>query len=222
MKNRSKMRGEDMNLEDPWRVFRIMAEFVEGFDILSQIGPAVTMFGSARIKRSHPMYKMAEKTAYLLAKEGYAVMTGGGGGVMEAGNKGAKKAGGESIGLNIELPFEQVPNKYVTTLINFHYFFCRKVMFLKYAAAFVIFPGGYGTLDEFTESITLIQTKRMQGFPVILIGRKYWEGLMDWMHSVVLKNNCIEKKDLDIFQVVDNPEEVVGLIKKFYANRHKK
>ena len=213
------MRGEEFNIEDPWRIFRIMAEFVEGFDVLSQVGQAVTMFGSARIDASHPMYKMAEKTAYLLAKEGYVIITGGGPGIMEAGNKGAMNAKGKSIGLNIELPFEQVPNKYVTTLINFHYFFCRKFMFLKYASAFVIFPGGYGTLDEFTESITLIQTKRMEGFPVILVGSEYWKGFVDWMRNVVLKNQCIAAEDLNIFQIVDTPEEVVKVIKKFYANR---
>ena len=221
MKNRRKLRGEEFNIEDPWRIFRIMAEFVEGFDVLSQVGPAVTMFGSARIDASHPVYKMAEKTAYLLAKEGYVIITGGGPGIMEAGNKGAMNAKGKSIGLNIELPFEQVPNKYVTTLINFHYFFCRKFMFLKYASAFVIFPGGYGTLDEFTESITLIQTKRMEGFPVILVGRQYWEDFIGWMEKVVLKNNCIDQADLNIFQIVDKPEEVVAVIKKFYAQRNK-
>ena len=213
------MRGEEFNIEDPWRIFRIMAEFVEGFDVLSQVGQAVTMFGSARIEPSHPMYKLAQKTAYLLAKEGYVIITGGGPGIMEAGNKGAMEAKGRSVGLNIELPFEQVPNKYVTTLINFHYFFCRKFMFLKYASAFVIFPGGYGTLDEFTESITLVQTKRMEGFPIILFGRQYWKGFIDWMHQVVLKNKCIDAQDLNIFQIVDTPEDVVKVIKKFYCNR---
>ena len=209
----------DLDMEDPWRVFRIMAEFVDGFDVLSKIGKAVTMFGSARLKKTHPMYKAAERTAYLLAKENYAIMTGGGPGIMEAGNKGAKAAGGKSIGLNIDLPFEQVPNKYATTLLGFHYFFCRKVMFLKYATAFVIFPGGYGTLDEFTEAITLIQTKRMEQFPVILFGSQYWKGFIDWLHSMVLKHDCIEDTDLNIFQIVDKPEEVVAVIKKFYANR---
>ena len=220
MRNRRNVKV-DLNMEDPWRIFRIMAEFVDGFDVLSKIGPAVTMFGSARLKKTHPMYKLAERTAYLLAKEGYAIITGGGPGIMEAGNKGAKAANGESIGLNIDLPFEQVPNRYTTTLLNFHYFFCRKVMFLKYATAFVIFPGGYGTLDEFSESITLIQTKRMEGFPVILVGSQYWEGLLDWMRKSVLKLNCIEESDLDIFKVVDKPGEVVAVIKKFYSNRQK-
>ncbi len=206
-------------MEDPWRVFRIMAEFVDGFDMLSNIGPAVTMFGSARLSAEHPMYKLAEKTAYLLAKEGYAIMTGGGPGIMEAGNKGASAVHGKSIGLNIELPFEQVPNKYIKTLVSFHYFFCRKVMFLKYASAFVIFPGGYGTLDEFSESITLIQTKRMEGFPVVLVGKKYWEGLLKWMRESVIQEGCITKEDYDIFKVVDKPEEVVAIIKEFYKKR---
>ena|SRR3989338_2394714 len=221
MRNRRQNVKTDLSMEDPWRVFRIMAEFVDGFDVLSKVGPAVTMFGSARLKNNHPYYKAAEQTAYLLSKEGYAIMTGGGPGIMEAGNKGAKRAGGESVGLNIDLPFEQIPNKYTTVLINFHYFFCRKVMFLKYAAAFVIFPGGYGTLDEFSEAITLIQTKRMEGFPVILFGSKYWHGLLDWMKHTMLKEGCIAAEDLDIFRVVDKPEDVVTLIKRFYSNRKK-
>ncbi len=219
----SKREKNDLSVEDPWRVFRIMAEFVDGFDVLSKIGPAVTLFGSARIKRDHKYYKETEETAYLLAKEGYAIITGGGPGIMEAGNRGAKRAGGESVGLNIDLPFEQVPNPYITTLLNFHYFFCRKVMFLKYASAFVIFPGGYGTIDEFSESITLIQTQRMAKFPVIVFGSKYWKGLLDWLKDPVCREGCIEKRDLDIFQVVDKPKEVVTAIKKFYShkkNRH--
>ena len=218
MKNRRKIK-EDLNMEDPWRVFRIMAEFVDGFDVLQKIGPAVTIFGSARLKKTSPIYKAAEKTAFLLAKKGYAVITGGGPGIMEAGNKGAKEAGGQSIGLNIDLPFEQVPNPYTTTLLSFHYFFCRKVMFLKYAMAFVIFPGGYGTLDEFTESITLIQTKRIEGFPVILYGSDYWKGFIHWIRDMVLQHDCIEPQDMDIFQIVDKPEEVVAVIEKFYNGR---
>ncbi len=220
MRNRRKIK-EDLNMEDPWRVFRIMAEFVDGFDVLSKVGKAVTIFGSARMKRTNPMYKLAVRTAYLMAKEGYAIITGGGPGIMEAGNKGAKEAGGESVGLNIDLPFEQLPNRYATTLLNFHYFFCRKVMFLKYASAFVIFPGGYGTLDEFTESITLIQTKRMEGFPVILFGSKYWAGFLEWIKKSTLRNKYIDAEDLNIFQVVDKPEEVVAVIRKFYNQRQK-
>ncbi len=207
-------------MEDPWRVFRIMAEFVDGFDQMSKIGPAVSMFGSARIKRDSPYYLAAEETAKLLVKAGYAVITGGGPSIMEAGNKGAMEAGGKAIGLNIDLPFEQKPNRYINHLINFHYFFCRKVCFVKYAKAFVIFPGGYGTLDEVSESITLIQTQRMEPFPVILYGSKYWQGLLDWFKTSVLKEDCIEAKDLDIMQVVDKPEDVVKIIRKFYGKKH--
>ena len=211
--------NEELKLEDPWRVFRIMAEFVEGFDILSKVGPAVSIFGSSRIKKTHKMYKMAERTAYLLAKEGYAIITGGGPSIMEAGNRGASLAGGESIGLNIDLPMEQRSNRYIKTMMKFHYFFCRKVMFVKYAKAFVIFPGGYGTLDEFFESVTLIQTQRMPRFPVILFGSEYWEGLIDWLREIVVRKGCISAEDFTIFRLVDKPEDVVKLIKKFYASK---
>lgn len=210
------MRILDLTMEDPWRVFRIMAEFVEGFDKFSTIGEAVTIFGSARTKPNEEMYYIAERTAYLLAKEGFAIITGGGPGIMEAGNKGAYEAGGQSIGLNIELPFEQKPNPYINHLINFHYFFARKVMFLKYAKAFVIFPGGYGTLDEMFEALTLIQTRRMPKFPVIFVGKEYWHGLIEWLRIKMLGDNKIEASDLDIFQVVDKPEDVVCIIEKFY------
>jgi uncharacterized protein (TIGR00730 family) len=209
-------------MEDPWRIFRIMAEFVDGFEELKDIGPAVSIFGSSRIHTAHSYYKAAEKTAELLTKAGYAVITGGGPSIMEAGNKGAAAAGGQSIGLNIDLPSEQKPNEYINHLINFHYFFCRKVCFVKYAKAFVIFPGGYGTLDELSESITLIQTKRMDQFPVILYGSKYWEGLLEWIKGTVLKEDCIDAKDLDIIQTADKPEEVVKIIKQFYAKKKKK
>ena len=168
------------------------------------------------------MYKMAEKTAKLLVKAGYAVITGGGPAIMEAANKGATNAEGNSIGLNIDLPFEQKPNKYIKTLINFHYFFCRKVMFVKYATAFVIFPGGFGTLDEFFESITLIQTRRMERFPVVLFGSYYWNGLMDWLRNTVLKEGNINSEDMTIFRVVDTPEEVMQEINSFYGKGSKK
>ena len=219
MKNRRKLKLET-DLGDPWRVFRIMAEFVDGFSSLSEIGPAVTVFGSARLKKEHKAYKLAERTTYLLAKEGYAIITGGGPGIMEAANKGAKAAGGQSVGLNIELPYEQIPNKYITTMISFHYFFCRKVMFLKYAKAFVIFPGGFGTMDEFFECLTLIQTKRSESFPVIVVGKKYWKGLIDWMQDSMLKEKCVHSGDFKIFQVVDSPEEVVGIVKDFYSKKN--
>lgn len=206
-------------MEDPWRIFRIMAEFVDGFEELKDIGPAVSIFGSARIQAGHPYYRAAEKTAHLLAKNGYGVITGGGPCIMEAANKGAARAGGKSIGMNIDLPSEQRPNPYINHLINFHYFFCRKVCFVKYAKAFVIFPGGYGTLDELSESITLIQTHRMEQFPVILFGKKYWQGLLDWFKDSVLREDCIDRKDLDILQVADKPEDVVKIIKKFYSKK---
>jgi hypothetical protein len=206
-------------MEDPWRIFRIMAEFVDGFEELKDIGPAVSIFGSSRIHVAHEYYGDAEKTAELLVKAGYAVITGGGPSIMEAGNKGATKAGGKSIGLNIDLPFEQKPNDYINHLINFHYFFCRKVCFVKYAKAFVIFPGGYGTLDELSESITLIQTQRMDQFPVILYGSKYWKGLMDWIKGPVLHEGCIDVKDLSIMQTADKPEDVIKIIKKFYGKK---
>ena len=217
MKNRRRVRQDITTMEDPWRIFRIMSEFVDGFDVLSQVGKAVTVFGSARLKESHKMYRLAEKTAYLLGKEGYAIITGGGPGIMEAANKGAKESGAESVGLNIELPFEQVPNKYITLLLDFHYFFCRKYMFLKYAKAFVIFPGGFGTLDELFESVTLVQTKRMPAFPVILVGKDYWQGMMDWVHKTILAHHCISTEELGIFQVVDTAEEVLKVVKDFYA-----
>jgi uncharacterized protein (TIGR00730 family) len=209
-------------MEDPWRIFRIMAEFVDGFEQLKDIGPAVSIFGSSRIHHTHSFYNAAEKTAELLVKSGYAVITGGGPSIMEAGNKGAAKAGGRSIGLNIDLPTEQKPNSYINHLINFHYFFCRKVCFVKYAKAFVIFPGGYGTLDELSESITLIQTKRMEKFPVILYSSKYWKGLLDWLKGTVLAEDCIGSNDLGIIQTADTPQEVVEIIKKFYAKKKAK
>lgn len=208
--------------ENPWRVFRIMSEFVEGFDELSEIGPAVSIFGSSRIKPDHAYYKEAEKTAKLLVKAGYAVITGGGPSIMEAGNKGASEANGLSIGLNIDLPFEQKPNPYINHLINFHYFFARKVMFVKYAKAFIIFPGGFGTLDEFFEAITLIQTDRMERFPVILYSSAYWGGLTKWLEDVVLGENCIDKKDMLIFQTVDTPEAALKVINDFYSKPIKK
>jgi uncharacterized protein (TIGR00730 family) len=207
---------EDFTKEDPWRVFRIMSEFVEGFEVLSKVGKAVSIFGSARTKPGTKYYKLGEEVAYHIAKAGFAVITGSGGGLMEAANKGASAAGGQSVGLNIHIPCEQKPNQYVDTLLDFRYFFIRKVMFVKYAKAFVILPGGYGTLDEFFEAINLIQTERIQKFPVILFGSEYWKGILDWLKSTVLKEGNISKEDLDIFTVVDDPKEVAQVIKKFY------
>ena len=214
---KEKMIKEDFTSEETWRIFRIMSEFVEGFEVLSRVGKAVSIFGSSRLKATSKYYKLAEEVAYLLAKEGYAIMTGSGSGLMEAANKGAKKAKGKSIGLNIQIPLEQKPNKYVDLLLDFRYFFVRKVIFVKYAKAFVIMPGGYGTLDEFTEAINLIQTERIPKFPVILFGREYWQGMLSWLKDTVLKSGSISKEDLKIFTVVDSPKEVVEAIKKFYA-----
>lgn len=207
---------DDFTSEDTWRMFRIMSEFVEGFEVLSGVGKAVSIFGGSRIKPGNKYYKLAEKTAYLLAKEGYAIITGSGPGIMEAGNRGARSAGGHSIGLNIQIPREQKSNRYIDTLLDFRYFFVRKVMFVKYAKAFVILPGGFGTLDELFESLNLIQTQRIGKFPVILVGREYWQGMLDWLNDTVLKSAAVSKKDLDIFKVVDRPENVVEIIKKFY------
>lgn len=207
---------DDFTSDDTWRIFRIMSEFVDGFEILSKLGKAVSIFGSSRTKPGNKYYKLAEEVAYLLSKEGYAIITGSGPGLMEAANKGAKRAKGKSVGLNIQIPSEQKPNKYVDTLLDFRYFFVRKVMFVKYAKAFVIMPGGYGTLDEFSEAINLIQTKRIPEFPVVLFGSDYWKGMLEWFRGKVLKEGNISKEDLRIFTVVDEPQDVVSVIKKFY------
>jgi hypothetical protein len=206
----------DFTKEDPWRIFRIMSEFVDGFEELSNVKNAVSIFGSARLCESGKYYKLAEETAAKLVKNGYAVITGAGPGIMEAANKGAKKSGGVSIGLNILIPTMQKPNKYVTKLLEFKYFFCRKVMFAKYSKAMVVFPGGYGTMDEFFEAITLVQTKRIEPFPIILVGSDYWQGLVKWVEQTMLPNMMINKSDLKIFSVVDTPQEAVSIINKFY------
>ena len=202
--------------DDAWRVFRIMSEFVDGFETLQDIGKAVSIWGSARAKQDNIWYKQAEKTARLFVKKGYAVVTGAGPGTMEAANKGAKESGGVSIGLNIELPNEQKPNPYITELLSFRYFFTRKVMFLKHTKGFIIFPGGFGTLDEFLESITLIQTERIEKFPVVLIDSSYWKGLLAWMKDVLIERNYIQKKDMKVFSLVDTPEAAVKIIENFY------
>src|SRR5258706_10446646 len=197
---------------ESWRIFRIMAEFVEGFESLSQLGTAVTIFGSARTRPEEPDYQAAELTGRLLAKAGFGVITGGGPGIMEAANKGALEAGGQSVGCNITLPQEQEANRYQTISLDFHYFYVRKVMFVKYASAFVCFPGGYGTLDEFFETLTLVQTLKIEAFPIILFGSAYWGGLVEWMRKT-LRPRFLDPEDLDIFRVVDDPEEVVQLVK---------
>jgi len=197
---------------ESWRIFRIMSEFVEGFEVMAKVGPAVSVFGSARTKPEDPFYKAAEETSRLLAKAGFAVITGGGPGIMEAGNKGAKEAGGESVGLNIALPQEQEGNAYQTISLDFHYFYARKVMFVKYADAFVCFPGGFGTLDEFFETLTLVQTLKIDAFPIILYGSKFWGGLVDWIKQQLMPN-FIDAEDIDIFRIVDSPEQVLKLVK---------
>ncbi|MCX5694632.1 MAG: TIGR00730 family Rossman fold protein [Candidatus Omnitrophica bacterium] len=210
---------EDFTKEDTWRIFRIMSEFVDGFEVLSKVGKAVTIFGSARSKPDTKFYKLAEEIAYHIAKAGFAIITGSGPGLMEAANKGARRGKGLSIGLNIHLPCEQKPNKYVDMVLGFRYFFVRKVMFVKYAKAFVILPGGFGTLDEFFEAITLIQTQRIAKFPVILFNSQYWKPLLEWLKKTVYRHGNVNQKDLDIFIVVDDPKDVVKAIKKFYATR---
>ncbi len=206
-----------MPAEEPWRIFRIMAEFVEGFDELATVGPAVSIFGSSRVTAQDKYYKLAQATACEIARAGFAVITGGGGGIMEAANRGAAEGGGKSIGLNIELPLEQIPNKYQNLSLHFRYFFCRKVMFLKYANGFVVMPGGYGTMDEFFESCVLIQTLRQAHFPVILMGSEYWSGLIDWMTEQMLnKHGYISPEDMGVFSVVDEPVKVAELILEFH------
>ncbi len=193
---------------DPWRVLRIQSEFVKGFDALAQLGPAVTIFGSARTRPDDPMYLATVETARLLGKAGFSIITGGGPGIMEAGNKGARESGVTSIGLNIELPFEQHVNPYTDIDVEFRYFMVRKTMLVKYAQAFVIFPGGFGTLDELMEAITLIQTGKIHNFPVILFGKSYWQGLLDWLRGAVLERGNISPEDMDLMVLTDSPEEV--------------
>jgi len=204
---------------DSWQIFKIMAEFVQGFETMSKIGPCVSVFGSARTKPDNKYYKQAEEIGYLLTQSGYGVISGGGPGIMEAANKGASRGEGKSVGLNIELPFEQSSNPYIDNdkLINFDYFFVRKVMFVKYAQGFIVLPGGVGTLDELFEAITLIQTQKIGKFPIVLVGKTYWEGLLDWIKEVMLeREENISIKDLDLINVVDTPVEAVAIINDFY------
>lgn len=196
-----------------------MAEFVDSFESMNKIGPAVTVFGSARTRKNETMYRKAVQTGRLLAESGFAVITGGGPGIMEAANKGASEAGGVSVGLNIRLPSEQKANPYINHPLEFHYFFTRKVCFVKYASAFVLFPGGFGTQDEYFEAITLIQTHRIEQFPIVMIGRDYWRGLVDWMRQTMVKSNYIEARDLDLFVCVDEPKEAVEHIRHWRAQR---
>lgn len=206
---------DTLTIEESWRIFRIMAEFVESIEELSQIRNAVTIFGSARLKPDDKYYQMAESLGRLLAQNGFSVITGGGPGIMEAANKGAAEAGGKSVGMNIRLPFEQKPNPYANLQIDYKYFFIRKVMFVKYALAYVILPGGYGTMDELFEALTLIQTKRVKSFPLILMGSDYWSGLLDWIKNSMLPKDMILSADFEMINIIDDPEQVVRHIKKY-------
>jgi len=214
----------EIKTNDSWAVFKIMSEFVEGYERLARIGPCVSIFGSARTSEDHEYYKLAEEIAYKLTLNNYGVITGGGPGIMEAGNKGARRGKGTSVGLNIELPFEQHYNPYIDNdkMINFDYFFVRKVMFVKYAQGFIVLPGGFGTLDELFEALTLIQTKKLGKFPVILVGTAYWTGLLDWIKSTLLeKEKNISADDLDLIKIVDSADEAVNEINIFYKqNTH--
>ncbi len=207
----------DFRSKDTWQIFRIMAEFVEGFETLGPVWPAVSVFGGARVPAESSTYQRAEQIGALLAAEGFAVITGAGPGAMEAVNCGAKKAGGPSIGLNIKLPFGQLANSHADTVIHFDYFFVRKVMFVKYACAFVGLPGGYGTLDETFECLTLKQTQKMKNFPVILFGSDYWSGLVDWLREQVLARGLLGEDDLDLFEITDSPEEVCRIVADSWA-----
>ena len=204
-----------LSIEESWRVFRIMAEFVDAVETLSRVKHAVSIFGSARTKPDDPYFQKAELLARRLVEKGFGVITGGGPGVMEAANKGAAEAGGQSVGMNIHLPMEQKPNPYANISIDYKYFFIRKVMFVKYAVAYVILPGGFGTMDELFEALTLIQTKRIKSFPVILMGSEYWKGLVDWLSKTMLRDNKISPEDLERFQIIDDPDEAVKQIEKY-------
>ncbi len=214
--------GRSIHGENSWTMFKVLSEFVEGFETLNQIGPCVSVFGSARTKPDQPYYQLAVEIAKQLTEAGYGVITGGGPGIMEAGNKGAALAGGKSVGLNINLPFEQSHNPFIDPdkNLNFRYFFVRKVMFVKYAQAFVALPGGFGTMDELFEVLTLIQTQKISPVPVILVGTKYWQGLKDWIQTIMMESERnINPKDLELLPIVDEPEEVIRIIDAFYAQK---
>lgn len=210
----------EIQTSDSWSIFKVMAEFVEGYSKLSRIGPCVSIFGSARTTPDNKYFKIAEDIAFKLTQHGYGVITGGGPGIMEAGNMGAKKGKGKSVGLNIDLPFEQSANLFIDPdkLISFEHFFVRKVMFVKYAQGFIVLPGGFGTFDELFEALTLIQTEKIGRFPIILVGMEFWKGLLDWIKEVVLIEKNVSEKDLDLIQIVDTADEAVNKINEFYAN----
>ena len=206
---------DELSSHESWRIFRIISELVDGIETLSEVHPAVSIFGSARVKEDDPVYDTARRMGRMLAESGFTVITGGGPGVMEAANRGAAEAGGKSVGLGIELPKEQAANKYANIKVEFRYFFVRKVMFVKYAVAYVILPGGFGTLDELFEALTLIQTHRIKPFPVIMLGRDYWKELISWIRkSVLTKHSLIDPEDLDLLQITDDPEAAVAAIRK--------
>lgn len=210
----------EIHITDSWRVFKIISELVEGFEKLARIGPCVSIFGSARTKQNHKYYILAEEIAYKLTQNGYGVITGGGPGIMEAANKGAKRGKGKSVGINIDLPFEQHANPYIDTdkLITFDHFFVRKLMFVKYAQGFIVMPGGFGTFDELFEAITLIETRKIGKFPIVLVGKSYWKGLIDWVKDVMLnEEHNISPDDLNVFSIVDTADEAVDVIVKFYS-----
>lgn len=210
---------QEIRTEDTWQIFKIMAEFVEGFEKMSRIGPCVSIFGSARTSPDNKYYKLAEEIAFKLTKEGYGIITGGGPGIMEAANKGANAASGKSVGLNIELPFEQSANPYIDPdkLIFFKYFFVRKLMFIKYAQGFVVMPGGFGTMDEFFEALTLIQTRKIGKFPIVLVGHDYWAGMYEWIKDRVSEEKNINEDDLKLFTIVDTSDDAVSHINNFYT-----
>lgn len=213
----------ELKAQSSWQIFKVMSEFVEGFEKLNKIGPCISIFGSARTHAGDKYYEMAVELAKKLTDEGYGVITGGGPGIMEASNKGAQESGGKSVGLNIDLPFEQEPNEYIDfdKLITFKFFFCRKVMFVKYAQAFVLFPGGYGTMDEFFECLTLIQTRKSDRFPIICIGKDYWEGLLTWMSGTMQKKfHNIHEDDLQLISLVDTVDEAIEVIREYYKTEH--
>jgi hypothetical protein len=210
---------KDVIPKDTWTVFKIMGEFVEGFEAMRRVEPAVSIFGGTRVIKGSRYYRKAVQVAQALAREGYSIITGGGPGIMEAANLGARRGGGRSIGLNIRLPFEHHPNRHIDTLVNFNYFFARKVMFIKYACAYVVFPGGYGTLDEAFEALTLAQTHKIDNFPVIMVGRDYWKGMIGWIRRSMLRGGMIVSDDLRLFTVTDDPQEVCRLVREGYRQR---
>ena len=222
MKPNQNKNWNQIKTNDSWALFKIMSEFVEGYEKLSAIGPCISIFGSARTPEYHPTYKLTVNIAEAISKSGYGIISGGGPGIMEAANKGAQKGGGASVGLNINLPFEQYSNPYIDQdkLIDFHYFFVRKVMFVKYAQGFIVMPGGVGTLDELFEAFTLIQTSKVAKFPIILVGTSYWSGLVDWLKNTLLIEKNISPEDIDLLEIVDSAEEVMNCLDRFYSNNN--